>query len=172
MGRITPYAVIAESFKGPMMSLACHCFAAFTLTVVMASSPVFAAGYYNMPTELPQCLGLGYGPGYHAPLLLSRSYKAKTATQRVRRLPAPLPPQQSSCFGTVSSWDSPCETGSCGGHYGAGTIMEGATPVFAPPMPQQAIVRQPPVTERNYPAPSGRPPFPSAKKTQKPLLLW
>ena len=27
-----------------------------------------AAGYYNMPSSLRQCLGYGFGPGYHAPL--------------------------------------------------------------------------------------------------------
>ena len=57
------------------MYRASHCYlAALTLTMVTATtSSVFAAGYYNMPTSLPQCLGLGYGPGYHAPLMLGRS---------------------------------------------------------------------------------------------------
>ncbi len=82
------------------MSLLNHLLAVTIVTAVAATTalPATAAGYYNLPTSLPQCLGLGYGPGYHAPLLLGRALRAETATQPVRRLPAPLSPPQAYGF--------------------------------------------------------------------------
>ncbi|MEN0110669.1 MAG: hypothetical protein AAF805_08075 [Planctomycetota bacterium] len=66
------------------------------LTVIAAADASLGAGYFNMPTSFAQCLGLGWGPGYHAPLLLGPAVKARIATQDVRRLPAPLGPPPSS----------------------------------------------------------------------------
>jgi hypothetical protein len=66
--------------------------------------PAAGVGYYNMPTSLPQSLGMGFGPGYHAPLLLGPKMKAPIAAQSVRRLPAPLPPPACGGFDAPSVW--------------------------------------------------------------------
>jgi hypothetical protein len=66
---------------------------------MLVVSPAMGAGWYNMPTSLPQCLGIGFGPGYHAPMLLGPAYKAPEATQTVRRLPAALRPYSASPYG-------------------------------------------------------------------------
>ncbi len=50
-------------------------------------------------------MGMGFGPGYHAPLLLGPKLKAKIASQPVRRLPAPLPPPPCGGFDGPSQWD-------------------------------------------------------------------
>lgn len=68
------------------------------------ASPAVGVGHYNMPTSLPQCMGMGFGPGYHAPLLLGPKWKAGVAAQPVRRLPAPLPPPACGGFDAPSVW--------------------------------------------------------------------
>lgn len=70
----------------------------FVALLVGTTSAASAAGYYNMPTSLRQCLGMGFGPGYHAPLLLGPSLKAGTATKPVTRLPMPLAPPATAGF--------------------------------------------------------------------------
>lgn len=85
----------------------------------------FASGWYNMPTSLEQCLGVGFGPGYHAPLLLGPKLKSKIASQRIVRVPAPLAPAPACGFGSASCLVGPAPGGShvsgCdGGCYGAG----------------------------------------------------
>ncbi|MEQ8846312.1 hypothetical protein [Botrimarina sp.] len=77
----------------------------------LAPAPLWAVGHFNMPTSLQQYLGVGFGPGYHAPMLLGPRHKARVAAQRVRRLPAPLlpPPRDAgfsapACLGAGAEW--------------------------------------------------------------------
>lgn len=47
------------------------------LALCLAAQPCLAAsGFFNMPTTLPQCLGVGFGPGYHAPMVMKPYYLA------------------------------------------------------------------------------------------------
>ena len=62
------------------------------IVAAAAMAPAFGAGYYNMPTSLRQCLGVGFGPGYHAPMVLGPMWKARAAAQPVERVPAALAP--------------------------------------------------------------------------------
>lgn len=49
-----------------------------------------AAGRWNMPSRTIQFAGVGYGAGYHAPMLLGPAYHARVANPGVQRLSAPL----------------------------------------------------------------------------------
>ncbi len=49
-----------------------------------------AVGRWNMPSNSAQYMGVGFGPGYHAPMVLGRCWKAKPASPGVDRVPAPL----------------------------------------------------------------------------------
>ncbi|MEO1497213.1 MAG: hypothetical protein AAFV43_08695 [Planctomycetota bacterium] len=71
------------------MSACQSCVALASLTLILAiGDRAAAAGRFNLPTSLPQCLGVGFGPGYHAPMLLGPAMRAGTESQQVRRLPA------------------------------------------------------------------------------------
>lgn len=43
------------------------------------------AGRFNMPTSLSQCLGYGYGAGYHAPLQLAPPWVGGIGPERIQR---------------------------------------------------------------------------------------
>ncbi|TWT93392.1 hypothetical protein Pla108_38860 [Botrimarina colliarenosi] len=87
------------------------------VAVVALASPALGAGYYNMPTSWQQCLGLGCGPGYHAPMLLGPMMKSGIAAQRVQRLPAALTPPACGGFDAPSTWID-ASTSSNGGPLG------------------------------------------------------
>lgn len=97
-----PFRLIARRSRVALLVLA----AAFA-----CCPPTLAGGDYRMPSSLPQCLGYGSGPGYHAPLLLGPAIKARVATQRVKRLPAPMSPRSAPApdmgFGASSLWLAP-----------------------------------------------------------------
>jgi hypothetical protein len=81
---------------------------AFTVVASVVTSPALGAGYYNLPTSLPQCLGMGFGPGYHAPMLMGPMMKAPTSAQRVERLPAALTPPMCGGYDAATVWsDAP-----------------------------------------------------------------
>lgn len=44
-----------------------------------------AAGHYNMPSTFRQCVGCGFGAGYHSQLTLEPTYKGVAASPGVRR---------------------------------------------------------------------------------------
>jgi len=43
---------------------------AVLLATLSAAAPAGAAGYWNLPSTFCQCMGIGWGAGYHAPLVL------------------------------------------------------------------------------------------------------
>ena len=75
------------------------------LAFTVVASPALGAGYYNLPTSLPQCLGMGFGPGYHAPMVMGPMMKAPTSAQRVERLPAALAPPMYGGFDSTTVWN-------------------------------------------------------------------
>ena len=55
----------------------------------IGTSAAQAGGWYHMPTSFCQCMGWGFGPGYHAPLMLGPPRGCvPTMPHRVVRLPA------------------------------------------------------------------------------------
>lgn len=104
------------------------------IALVLTSAPAFGSGYFNMPTSLAQCVGLGWGPGYHAPLLLGPCYKARIATQDLRRLPAPLGPPPAAGFSgaTVLPHHQPMAPAAAW-HAGAYAQPAAPQPIFAAP---------------------------------------
>lgn len=129
-----------------------------------------AAGWWNMPTSLRQCLGYGFGPGYHAPMLMTPPCNSNVAAQGViYRVHAPKP--------------GPCSGGFCGemtalggyGHFDAPAHLPGPTyyqaapsePTLAPP---PSIVT--PVAPTRPPGmPVTEPPSPSDARQPEPLPL-
>lgn len=69
-----------------------------------------AAGWYNMPTSVPQCIGLGYGPGYHAPMVLGPRLASGKETKRISHVSRA--PTARACFTDfgASSCCEFCET--------------------------------------------------------------
>lgn len=115
------------------------------LSCVVITGEASASGFYNMPTNLRQCLGYGYGPGYHAPMVLGPMWKTRLASQRIQRIPHALSPPAHSGFVEPSVLAMPHT--STGHGYGVPTGMPTATystpratQPFQQPMIQQAVV--------------------------------
>ncbi len=69
-----------------------------------------AAGWYNMPTSLMQCIGYGYGPGYHSPLILGPRMAAGIEAKRTVYVPrAPISYPSGTSFGDPCHVDSACD---------------------------------------------------------------
>jgi hypothetical protein len=144
--------------------------------VVLAASAT-AAGRWNMPSRAIQYTGLGYGPGYHAPLVLGPSWQAGVANPGVERLPAPLvadcPPGGVCWHGYTSlAVDS---VGPAGAHH-SGPPSGSATaphqrlfpaPTLAPAVPP--AVSPPP--QPSEPIKPQEPPSPSDQLAPEPLPL-
>lgn len=80
--------------------------AVVTMTALLGvAASAHAAGRFNLPTDLPQCLGYGYGAGYHAPILLGSPWAARSlGHERVqRRFLAP----SGVAFGVPSTFVAP-----------------------------------------------------------------
>jgi hypothetical protein len=58
--------------------------------VVLAAPVASAVGLWNLPTTGRQFLGVGYGAGYHAPLVVGAPWRGKAASPGVTRISAPL----------------------------------------------------------------------------------
>jgi hypothetical protein len=63
-------------------------FGAILLTAAISNSAV-ATGYWNLPSTFCQCIGCGFGAGYHAPLLLGPISHEGWLAVNERRLPCP-----------------------------------------------------------------------------------
>ncbi|TWT48893.1 hypothetical protein [Botrimarina hoheduenensis] len=88
-----------------------------TLLGVLSVAETQAAGRFNLPTSLPQCLGIGYGAGYHAPLTLSHVWRGGTEWQRIQRLPQPPAPRSVPAYGGAFL-PAAGDDGSCFGTHG------------------------------------------------------
>lgn len=74
-----------------------------------------AVGFYNVPTNLRQCLGVGFGPGYHAPLLLGNPYHAGNEAKPIKWMPRGLAPTANHGFAAAPTAWTGCDSGQCGG---------------------------------------------------------
>jgi hypothetical protein len=52
------------------------------------ASPAAAVGYWNIPGNFCQCFGYGWGPGYHAPMVLGPPSCDGFLAHNIVRLPA------------------------------------------------------------------------------------
>lgn len=135
------------------------------LAIALALCPALAhgAGYYNMPTSWQQCLGVGFGPGYHAPLLLGPKMTAPIASQRIHRLPGPLPPPpRGAGFAGPTCLD--CGFGSHPVAYGSSAAYEHEAPFEPYAAPTYTEIATPPV----FAGPSLGAPKPDRKAEQVP----
>ena len=96
------------------MKLSLLCGAAVALASCLAPN-ASGAGYFNMPTNLRQCLGYGYGPGYHAPMLLGPMMKAGIEAKRLHRVPTAFAPPPRGWANGPSTWNGGCSGAECGG---------------------------------------------------------
>jgi hypothetical protein len=100
------------------LSMCVVCVAA--LAVVGISVPsVSAAGYWNVPSSFCQCIGYGYGAGYHAPLVLGPITCHGYVNYNEVRLPCPPRPQYCGCG---------FEYGGCAGGCNSSLIEPSALP--------------------------------------------
>ena len=103
----------------------------------IGANPAQAGGWYHMPTSFCQCMGWGFGPGYHAPLMLGPRNCAPTIPHRVIHLPA-------APYGVGVGCDGCDECGMSqltlpqhlpGAYYGFDPV-ENQSPVTTPPTTQ------------------------------------
>jgi hypothetical protein len=74
------------------------------VAVLATAAPAGAAGYWHVPSSFCQCVGSGWGAGYHAPLVLGPGSCRSLCTTNEVRLPyAPAPyygcTMQNGCAG-------------------------------------------------------------------------
>ena len=63
------------------------------VAVLLAAGPVYAVGYWNLPGNVCQCWGYGWGAGHHACFVLGPiSHDSALAHNEVRLPCAPHPP--------------------------------------------------------------------------------
>src|SRR5205085_3377931 len=65
----------------------------------MGATDVWAVGYYNVPGNVSQYVGYGFGGGYHAPLVLGRITCDGLCARNETRLPYAPEPCSCACFG-------------------------------------------------------------------------
>jgi hypothetical protein len=93
--------------------------------VAISATTSHATGYWNLPSNLCQCLGCGFGAGHHAPLVLGPANWDGICAHNEVRLPyAPSVPYTG------------CGDFGCGHQFAAPTLMEPApAPVEPAPLP-------------------------------------
>lgn len=89
-----------------------------------------AAGIWNMPSNLRQTMGMGFGPGYHAPMVKNYWFTSKLASQPVKRVLRS--PQASSCPGGFCGLMTSLE----GGQPGESHLYH-VQPSYHAPVPSQ-----------------------------------
>jgi hypothetical protein len=114
------------------MMLRCTLFSTLAVAVWLVSLcplSAAAAGYWNVPSSLPQWAGCGCGGGYHAPFVLGpMSWDGWLAHNHYR-----LPYSPAPCYGC----------GHCGRGFEQPTIME--------PAPQSAVAPSAPAARMSRP---------------------
>jgi hypothetical protein len=96
------------------------------------ASPAAATGYWNLPSTFCQCVGCGFGAGYHAPLVLGPANWDGFCAHNEVRLP---------CAPSAPYCGNHCGNG--GSHFGAPTLLE--------PAPAQPAPAPVPLTRRPRP---------------------
>jgi hypothetical protein len=106
-----------------------------------------AAGYWNVPGTVAQCMGHGYGGGYHAPLILGPircDCWGLGTPVRLRCAPSPY-------YGYGS-----CGGGECGRLVEATSSMESVVPTIAPTQAPRPTAATPIETRTVEPAESAQ----------------
>jgi hypothetical protein len=153
-----------------------HFAATIVLGVALSGGSALAAGYWNMPGTSSQRCGCGYGPGYHAPLVLGPVGCDGWSGPHVVRMPCAVNPY-GCCYGC-----SAC--GDCGADFGEPSTLEGHVAPSAPvvePVPAEVpearlprhhaevIVTQPAVAPQEWTAPEAtQQPAPTAVQPPMP----
>jgi hypothetical protein len=71
---------------------------AMLLAILSIVTPAGAAGYWNLPGTFCQCMGVGWGAGYHAPLVLGPIDYHHWCDHNEVRLPY-SPASMGGCYG-------------------------------------------------------------------------
>ena len=104
------------------------------LAILSAAAPAGATGYWNVPSTFCQCMNVGWGAGYHAPLVLGPiSWHNWCAHNEVRLPYSPAPP--CGCYGSSG----------CGCQFNSPSCLDSAVvpqPVAAP-VPVSALFAPP-----------------------------
>jgi hypothetical protein len=87
-----------------------------------AATPAGATGYWNLPSTFCQCMGIGWGAGYHAPFVLGPVRCDGWCDHKEVRLPHP----PATPCGYYGNWGCNC-------HVGQPSRVESA--VLPPPVP-------------------------------------
>jgi hypothetical protein len=107
---------------------------AATLAVFSAAAPASATGYWNLPSTFCQCMGVGWGAGYHAPFVLGPITCDGWCDHKEVRVPySPAP---------AYAWYG---HGDCGCYYSQPSRLESAVvpPPVSAPAPVSAIFEAP-----------------------------
>lgn len=135
-GSVAPLYFLAPAPNGMITMSRARYFLAVAAAICLhndySATRCEAAGIWNMPSNLRQTMGLGFGPGYHAPIVKTYWFTSKVAAQPVKRV---LRAPQSSA----------CANGFCGGM----TMLDSSysprvEPTYhAPPQSQAPVYQQP-----------------------------
>ncbi|QDU87812.1 hypothetical protein Pla175_11790 [Pirellulimonas nuda] len=134
--------------------------AAAWLGILLCAASAYGSGFYNMPSQGQQCLGMGFGPGYHAPMLLVRPWKPTSVGQGITWVRAPLRPQ-------APAYEVAIHPQAGGAHWGPSNVGDGfgaPSVLAAPPQPAYAA----PPAPRNAPPTSEAVPRPPAAPQANP----
>ncbi|MCO6047654.1 hypothetical protein NG895_27430 [Aeoliella sp. ICT_H6.2] len=128
---------------------------AVAATVCVSAHDCRAAGRWNLPSTANQYMGFGFGPGYHAPMVMGPAWRGKAASPGVRRVPTAWKP---ACGG----FGMPC--------YSAGGYPTPASdqPELAPPVPQQVAPQVLVAPVLLFDAPAAPSPTPAAGEVVQP----
>ena len=91
----------------PGRSVHCPVILAALLMVHWVAAPAGATGYWNVPSTFCQCVGCGWGAGYHAPLVLGPITCGGWCDPNEVRLPY----SPAAAYGCYSSGDGGCNCG-------------------------------------------------------------
>jgi hypothetical protein len=76
---------------------------AIAASIAVSAAPAFAIGYYNLPGNVAQWMGCGYGAGYHAFLVLGPTTHHGWCAHHEVRLAYPPAPScgRGACYGAT-----------------------------------------------------------------------
>jgi hypothetical protein len=111
-------------------------FAALLVVGTLSTSTCQAAGRWHVPSTPCQYMGYGFGPGYHAPMVLGPTWKSWPASPGVQRVAHPPQAPCPQCVGGFAGYGA-ANSYYPAGEFGASELMQ-AGPQFAPqPMPYE-----------------------------------
>lgn len=140
---------------------------------ILAMTPAdsHAAGLWNMPTTLRQCMGAGLGPGYHAPIAKGPWYKSTVERQgivRLRNAPQPpMPAHHAGHYAVDYSHSTIPAMPASHGYYSEPTMAAPGTTIFEAPAMAPRVQPVPRSTASGATAPASAA-VPQAEAVKKP----